>query len=754
MSDMVTLYIDDKAVQAKKGTTILNVARENGMYIPTMCYITKTTPIASCRLCVVEVEGTDGYVLSCQTPAVEGIKVKTNSQELYKYRQNIMKLYAVNHPLECGVCDKSGECDLQNKMLEFGVKEQTFSAKEHKRDVKNWGLISYDESLCILCEKCVSVCNEVTGDDSLEVHFGGYNSHIKRKGDSSCSECGECMAVCPVGALASTNFKYSSNAWELKKVPASCSGCSSACNLFYEVKQTSSLALGEKSIYRVTNSYEFDSLCSVGRFGFDFQNRATKDDEAFNKAIEAFKEAKSIKFNSYITNEEAMILQKLKEKFGYKLINSDAKAYQTFLDEYSKVTAKSLYSATLSDVKKSDFAIVLGSAVANDNPKVKYALNSASKNNKAEVVYMHPIEDDNIKNIVTSFIRYEVGTEEGVLAVLADLFVNKDSLDSDLSEYFEEFDSGYVTNESNISELDIENLQKKVHRKKSKVLVIGSDLYGHTNSKVLAKYVAILEKYAGFKVLIIPSQTNTLGVSKICELDSEAEGFTVGYNLSGDFVLSSFGEGDMNIPALNQQEGTFVSIDKRVVPTNVAVAFDGYCLNDISSSLGLDAKYTIDYTSKLPIDKGFKNIEFDDLSNFIDSMEDTRGYSLECKDVETEDFTLEEIDDLPEFNGSVIYNCNSSSHNDYASMSVSQIDKSAVLIGSNQFAIASKIKDGDLVEFKLGDLLITRVFRINPDFKGTIAINPTFDLRLSNDLIFSTYRYKQVKINKNGAING
>jgi NADH-quinone oxidoreductase subunit G len=751
MSDMINLTIDGKSVQAKKGDTILDVARANNLYIPTMCYITKTTPISSCRLCVVEVEGTDGFVLSCQTPALDGINVTTNSSELYRHRQNIMKLYAVNHPLECGVCTKSGECDLQNKTLEFGITEQNFSAREHNRPLVNFSnFVSYDESLCILCEKCVSVCNEVVGDDSLEVLFGGYSSKIQRKGDSTCSDCGECMAVCPVGALGDRAFKYTTNAWELSKVPATCAHCSAGCSLNYEVKHTSAFENNSNKIYRVTNTYEYDSLCAAGRFGFDYTNKGSNNADDFAKTLEAFKEAKSIKFNSYITNEEAFILENLKEKHGYKLINEDARKYQEFMSAYSSITGQSLYNGDLDAIRDSDYAITIGSAVASDNPKVKMALNQASKRNKAEVIYMHPIEDDSIKNIVTSYIRYEVGTEEGVLAVLANLFVDKEKADNKTKSYLDELDFGYVSNESNISEDDVANLEKKALRKKSKVLIVGADAISHTNATSIAKLVATLQKYAEFKVVVIPTQTNTLGVSLICNLDKENKGKSIGYNVNADFVLSCDGSGDVNMPALNQQEGTITTIDKRVVPTNVAIEFDGFVLNDIANELGFDDKYTVDYTCQLPIEKGFKIENFDNLENFITSMNDDRGYGLESMSVETSEFDLDSIEDLPEFNGSVVYNCNPETMFDYASDRLTRFESSAILVGSSQFAMAAKIADGDSIEFMLDGTPVKRVFKIDSSIKGTIALNPTFDLRLSNDLLCSMYRYRQVKINKNG----
>jgi len=110
----ITVTIDGQEITTEYGKTILEVARENSIYIPTMCYLTKVEPIASCRMCVVDVEGVDGMILSCQEKAVDGAVINTKTAELEKERQNIMKLYDVNHPLECGVCDKSGECDFYN----------------------------------------------------------------------------------------------------------------------------------------------------------------------------------------------------------------------------------------------------------------------------------------------------------------------------------------------------------------------------------------------------------------------------------------------------------------------------------------------------------------------------------------------------------------------------------------------------------------------------------------------------------------
>jgi len=332
MDKLINFKINNISVQAQKDDTILSVARKNGIYIPTMCYLSKTSPVGSCRMCIVEAKNVEGFVLSCNTAPTEGAEIITNSNKLEQERANIVQLYDVNHPLQCGVCDKSGECELQNKTLEFGVSSQNFSAKDQTRLKQDWGIINYDPSLCIMCEKCVRVCNEVIGDDAIEVKLGGYSSTIIPKNSQTldCTFCGECIAVCPVGALVSSDFKYSANAWELKRVPATCSHCSGGCSLEYETKHTA--INGEDTIYRVKNNFEFTSLCGAGRFGFDFDNKGTKDEELLDRAVKAVSGANAIRFSSMITNEEAYILKLLKEKIKIKLFNEDARKFQEFMN--------------------------------------------------------------------------------------------------------------------------------------------------------------------------------------------------------------------------------------------------------------------------------------------------------------------------------------------------------------------------------------------------------------------------------------
>ena len=733
----ITVTINGKACKSTFGKTILEIARENGIYIPTMCYLTKTLPIGSCRMCLVHVEGVDGAILSCQEKATDGAVVTTQSPELYRERQNIMKLYNVNHPLECGVCDQSGECELQNKTLEFDIAEQPFTARDQHRPVEDWGHVSYDPALCIMCEKCVRVSTEITGDEALELKFGGYSSSIVNvKKEKNYASLGEAAAVCPVGALVDTHFKYRTNAWELAKIPSSCSHCGGGCQMSYEVKRD--------TIYRVSNQAEFSTLCGAGRYGFDYANEGVKRDKrAFDNAVKAVANTQSILFAPQISNEEALILQKIKEKQGTKLICHEARAYQKFMRAYGAITGKHLYGGTLKEISQSKAIIVFGTPINSDAPNVKYHINMASKWHRARVAYLHPMRDEEMANIVTQFMHYVPGSEEAVAAQLVLALVGqRDDMPQGIASVLEAMDPETLAAQSKISSEEIGLLQKSLIKKDGFSLVVGNDLYAHPRAENIAKLLALLERYAGFNVVCVPPAGNAMGVSLICDLDDEIEGMSVGYNVKGDFTLSALGEGDLDMPAMNQQEGTLTSNDKRVVPMHAAKSYGGYVLNDIANALGLEAEYTIEYTATLPQAQGFRQVAFDDLpDHFSITGEEHRGYLLDEVKV-LEDQTIQAVES-PKNLGSVVYLYNRVEQFSPFTAKCEAITSEAQLLGSAAFAEERGLKDGERVSFRIDGVTFKRVFKIDTSMRGNIALNPNYDMGLSAALL-SSYRFKNV----------
>ena len=823
MSEMITLTIDGKSVQAKEGESILNVARANDVFVPAVCYLTRCSPTLACRLCLVEADGKQVY--GCNTKIKPDMNIKTVTPSIETERRAIMEVYDVNHPLQCGVCDQSGECELQNYSLYMKVDSQSYSIKDIHRPTQHWGVMNYDPALCIVCERCVTVCGDMVGSNALSTvkrdsdnidkvfkddmpkdayaMWNKLNKSLIGYDADACTNCGECISACPVGALVSHDFQYTSNAWELKKIPAANPHSSDCAFMYYEIKHQSIDKHATKKIYRVTNEPHFSTVNGSGRFAYDFENKVEhKDTKAFKEAIEAFKKAKNIKFNSFITNEEAMILQKLADHTKAKLVNEDARRYKEFLKNYSKTSGKTLYSSKLREVHDSNFVISVGSYLKSDLPNARYAFNNSVIMNKGAGLYFHPIADPVMEKIgkkgkTTEFIYHDALVEESILYFILYKFAK--DLPADIKSYIDSFTqtrtktltevvkenvveivvdeetgeekevkkvvSKNVTTEVSYEyttlvedfgkdEKFLELLNDMLAKKDTYSLMVGEDLITHPNSENLAKLCGIIDRYTEFNVVIIPTQTNTLGVSQICTLSSEIDGYSVGYNVKADFELSALGDGNLDMPALNQQEGTFTNIDKKVIPTNAALAFNGYTLNEIANEvLNTDIEHTIEYTSKLPIEKGYKAIDFDNLENkFGNDQVEYRGYDIESYKVPTDDnvkeINIEKI--VLEQDEIFIYKANPiNQFNEFTAIAHEFKENLQDGIFFSKAAFEKlELQKGDKVKVNANNQELQLNAYLDVQIAGNIAYVSTFMKNSLSNVLFNTYRFNKAKVAK------
>jgi formate dehydrogenase alpha subunit len=274
---MVTLTIDGKQVTVEEGTTILKAAEKLGIEIPTFCYHDKLEAVGACRMCLVEVEKIEKLQVACATTVTEGMVVRTNTPKVKAARKGVLEFLLINHPLDCPVCDKGGECELQNLVFKYGTDKSRYTeekrrfvvdAKSRYDDLSVGSQVTRNMNRCILCRKCVRFLNEIAAETDLGTFGRASKSEINILPDIPVDNpySGNTVEICPVGALTSKSFRYKVRVWELLATSSICSLCGDGCNIKIWSK--------DNKIYRITSrrndAVDEGFLCDRGRFGFDF----------------------------------------------------------------------------------------------------------------------------------------------------------------------------------------------------------------------------------------------------------------------------------------------------------------------------------------------------------------------------------------------------------------------------------------------------------------------------------------------------
>mgnify|MGYP001769087693 CR=1 FL=1 len=285
--------IDGKVCEAAQDQTILDVAKANGIFIPTICHLEGLAPVGACRLCLVEVEGMRGPVASCTTPVSDGMKVATNTERVLDARRFIVEMLVSCHPLDCMTCEKTGDCVLQNLAYQFGVTGAEFEGEKYNYPVDATNpFILRDYNKCILCQRCVRACNEIAGIEAIKNINRGFETKVATAydgllQDSTCVFCGQCVQVCPVGALTPKKSLGKGRPWEIQKVRTTCPYCGVGCqlNLHMKGEQIVSVSAVEDG------SPNKGRLCVKGRFGYDFIYSEERLKTPLIKENGAFREA-------------------------------------------------------------------------------------------------------------------------------------------------------------------------------------------------------------------------------------------------------------------------------------------------------------------------------------------------------------------------------------------------------------------------------------------------------------------------------
>ena len=288
---MPRVFFDDRSVEVAEGLTLLRAAESAGIHIPHFCYHPAFAPEGSCRMCLVEIEGLPKLELACSTLVKDGLKVRTMSPKVVEARKGVLEFLLAEHPLDCPICDKAGECKLQDYFEEYGLFRSQFKERKERREKKfklGRNLI-LDRERCILCTRCVRFLNEITKTEDAGILNRGIYSEVgifeSEFIDNNYS--GNLAQICPVGAITDSDFRFKTRVWFLESRESVCSLCSRGCNIIMDSHPGHPRTPRPRRVYRVRARLNPDVnshwICDYGRYGYAYLDKDRQDKLVWKK---------------------------------------------------------------------------------------------------------------------------------------------------------------------------------------------------------------------------------------------------------------------------------------------------------------------------------------------------------------------------------------------------------------------------------------------------------------------------------------
>lgn len=542
---MINLEIDGKAVEVKEGSTVMDAATQLGVYVPHFCYHKKLSIAANCRMCLVEVEKAPKPLPACATPATEGMKVSTRSQQAKTAQKGVMEFLLINHPLDCPICDQGGECQLQDLAVGYGGSESRY--KEAKRVVpeKELGpLISAAEmSRCIHCTRCVRFGQEVAGVMELGMAGRGEHSEIMSfVGSSVDSELsGNMIDVCPVGALTSKPFRYSARTWELARRKTVGAHDSLGSNLVAQVK-------GDRVVRVVPLENEKINECWISdrdRFSYEglssnerLEKPMVKTDGQWREvdwasALEAVKAGLENTVNAHgpealagivspqATTEEVFMLKQLLKAFGSSKL--DHRLRQLNQEDLPNRKIPWL-GVNISELDRVDRFLIVGSNLRKESPLLAHRVRRANKERGAEVSVINSIDTDLLLAIKSKRIvnPSQISVELGRILVAV---LNAKNLS--VPNYLSGIESDAESDATAQSLLSGER----------KLILLGSFSLQQESRPTIEKLAMALATQTGATVGFILEGANSMGAELVSLQDDAASSGSALQGKAGAFIL-------------------------------------------------------------------------------------------------------------------------------------------------------------------------------------------------------------------------
>ncbi|MDA8154978.1 MAG: molybdopterin-dependent oxidoreductase [Actinomycetota bacterium] len=543
---MITVTIDGRKIELEKPVTILEAARGAGIEIPTLCSHPSLELWGGCRLCVVEVEKMPRLQTSCTVSVADGMVVRTETPQVAQARKAMLEFLLINHPLECPVCDKAGECKLQDLTVKYGAAAGRF--EEGKRaypENTDDPIIVRNMQRCILCTRCVRMCEGVQGAYAISAVGRGNKSYIEpfSGGRYDCEYCGNCLSVCPVGSIMSRLHRYSYRPWQMdRKVNTICSWCGVGCTLALEVR--------DEEIKRVTPDFgagvNKGLLCCRGRFGYDYvaspqrlakpllRNKCGELDPAGWEEAYDFIAGNLAKITREhgpqsvgaivgggCTNEDGYLLQKIMRGLGSNNIDSISRLGLLPVQQIIEQALGPGATANLMEgIKISGAVLTVGGDPTSFNPVLGLQARAASRLNKPVITIGYA---PGMKRHRSLSLNCAPGQEGVVLAGLLKEIFNIRPVTGDNNSLGEAIgrwqdilpSAGKVSELSGAAALDIKSAAKILAETHNPSIIAGRELASYGMGKANALLLAAIAYMLHAKVFLMSELSNEQGLADV-----------------------------------------------------------------------------------------------------------------------------------------------------------------------------------------------------------------------------------------------
>jgi NADH-quinone oxidoreductase subunit G len=439
-TEVIKVTINGKEFDVPKGARLIDVCRDKAFDIPSFCYYSDLALQASCRMCLVRIEKMPKLQTSCTIICTDGMVVTTESDEIEKAQRSMLEFLLANHPLDCPVCDRGGECELQEMTFDWGGLEERFTEKKNYQPERYLSpMVANDPQRCILCKRCTRVCDEWMGEDAIEAGGRGANTVIGTYGGwLDCSQCGNCIEVCPTGTLLDGTYRHQARPWELTQTVSTCTYCSDGCQMSLGSRGDDLMRIVARDRY--VNGLNGEFLCIKGRFGHPFVNHearlrtpliryqkgsrlipATWDEairhvaEKLDAIVDAHgRDALAVVGSPRLTNEANYLLR----KFATELVGTtnytvaDAHNLKPFFDNLGTPLA------THKDIRYAKTILLIGGEPEELQPLTGKQIRQAVRNGGAKLVVINskPIR---LTEQAAQFVHIRTGAEDAAVLALA-----------------------------------------------------------------------------------------------------------------------------------------------------------------------------------------------------------------------------------------------------------------------------------------------------------------------------------------------